>query len=540
MPVLGASTRQIQTYGRRRNTQVVSRTVVGEQDENAFRTGVDESPSKPAPPDPADKPAPPRGGLFAGVDFRSTLAWLDSPRKALQERISRGRATENEGASASPAPRAPRDESQVKTPGEEDAAADGSFTHTGELMSNPLPDLGARLSLAPNEPLERLLATVQQKEPLEFTRVLEQSAAGTQPIKVGEASYSEVFKLGTGRHSAVVKVIPLLGSADAELPAQSAMDDVRREIAITATLAKLRDTHNGAHFVRLQRACVVRGAYPDSLLRAWDAYKAEFGDRSENRRPGVFGTSQLYALIMMDDAGSELEQDVPASWVRSAAIFWQVAFALADAEQRVQFEHRDLHMGNILVAPAAAHAARSDEDERVPEVYRPAQAGVRATLIDYTLSRIDAHGETLAYAFDDPALFEGRGDAQYDVYRDMQRLTAGDWQRFHPVTNVLWLHFLVQRLLGAHDAPAEDDAAEYDAYTSLLICEQLAGEAIELQRSAAPKRSVSTRSKRRSIQRGPDAWKATVHRHLHTPIDSAQALVQMATPSTGSTPPHIF
>jgi hypothetical protein len=64
---------------------------------------------------------------------------------------------------------------------------------------------------------------------------------------------------------------------------------------------------------------------------------------------------------------------------------------------------------------------------------------VKATIIDYTLSRA-AIGKTLiAYDFADQSLFEGRGDIdmQFDIYRQMKQETNEDWSGFYPHTNVL-------------------------------------------------------------------------------------------------------
>lgn len=50
---------------------------------------------------------------------------------------------------------------------------------------------------------------------------------------------------------------------------------------------------------------------------------------------------------------------------------------------------------------------------------------------------------------DSAAVFEGSGDYQFDVYRLMRTAVDNDWRRFHPRTNVLWLHYLVDKLLTA-------------------------------------------------------------------------------------------
>ncbi len=107
--------------------------------------------------------------------------------------------------------------------------------------------------------------------------------------KIGEASYSEVFGIG----GVVLKIIPLRNesrsngvidgkqhqSSDVEGPATSEAKDVRKEIIVTRAMGEVC---NG--FVKLLKAYVVRGRYPELLLRLWDEYNEVKG--SESIRPG--------------------------------------------------------------------------------------------------------------------------------------------------------------------------------------------------------------------------------------------------------------
>ncbi|WFD36329.1 non-specific serine/threonine protein kinase [Malassezia cuniculi] len=274
------------------------------------------------------------------------------------------------------------------------------------------------------------------------------------------------------------------------------------------TLARL----NG--FVKLQGLYIVQGKYPTQLLDAWDAFREEYPRRNENSRPD-YRETQLYALLLMDHGGEELE-DASLSWIEAAGVFWQVAHAIAAAED-FGFEHRDLHMGNILFTRCARKAAGGSLMERYGTC-----TGVQATVIDYSLSRLSAE-PTLAYMFDDKSLFEGQGDSQYDVYRSMKALVADDWSGFYPITNILWLQYILQQLL-ARDAPDDDDD-QIKAYETLLLAEQLVDESVEAHKRTAPKRRVSTRSKRRSIQHSPDRWRAP---HSLAPIRSVTELVERA------------
>jgi hypothetical protein len=59
-------------------------------------------------------------------------------------------------------------------------------------------------------------------------------------------------------------------------------------------------------------------------------------------------------------------------------------------------------------------------------------------------------GIALAYDLEqDPAIFDGQGDRQFDVYRAMREAVAQDWNQTALQTNALWLDYLVDKLLTA-------------------------------------------------------------------------------------------
>lgn len=48
---------------------------------------------------------------------------------------------------------------------------------------------------------------------------------------------------------------------------------------------------------------------------------------------------------------------------------------------------------------------------------------------------------------EDPDMFKGTGDYQFDIYRIMQQLLCNDWSRYVPKTNIKWLDYIVDKLL---------------------------------------------------------------------------------------------
>lgn len=97
---------------------------------------------------------------------------------------------------------------------------------------------------------------------------------------------------------------------------------------------------------------------------------------------------------------------------------FQTALTLAVAERKFEFEHRDLHWGNILIAPTTDKFTEFRFDGKLVKLLTH---GVKVTIIDYSLSRMVYDGAVL---FDnlarDEELFQSSGDYQFDIYRLMR------------------------------------------------------------------------------------------------------------------------
>lgn len=119
--------------------------------------------------------------------------------------------------------------------------------------------------------------------------------------------------------------------------------------------------------------------------------------------------------------------------------------SLAVAEKKFQFEHRDLHWGNILLSTTDEPEAtfRLNGKTIVVPTY-----GVRVSIIDYTLSRMVFEQCVLFNDLStDDELFTAGGDYQFDIYRLMKQRLSNDWTAYEPYTNVLWLHYTVDKMI---------------------------------------------------------------------------------------------
>lgn len=84
------------------------------------------------------------------------------------------------------------------------------------------------------------------------------------------------------------------------------------------------------------RAYVTKGQFPDPLLVEWDVYDYDKG--SENERPIHYDNDQLFAVIMLENGGTDLEHTELYGWEEAWDVFWQVALALARGERKREFE----------------------------------------------------------------------------------------------------------------------------------------------------------------------------------------------------------
>ncbi|KAJ2893237.1 hypothetical protein GGI21_005455, partial [Coemansia aciculifera] len=321
--------------------------------------------------------------------------------------------------------------------------------------------------------------------------------------KIGEATYSEVFSAqwryvprtrydnfnskrgkvkGERLMQVALKIIPFGNSSvkSGTGEPQTTLRDLYQEIGATLALSRLSERERtklqearlqvkkplkpkerelGANFVKAFRVCICQGPLPPPLLRAWDRWKAEYPDLCENMRPDYYPPNQLFAVFVLEMGGETLENAAVATWKEARSIIRQLALSMALAERHNQFEHRDLHWGNIMVTRSNSNLTflyqLPPTGARVKSALMSIPSyKVRCTIIDYTLSRLhidnddsdaaaaaskpasyDPAKNVFYVALKDESLFQGQGDIQYDVYRQMRQCSKDDWEAFHPHTN---------------------------------------------------------------------------------------------------------
>jgi serine/threonine-protein kinase haspin len=303
-------------------------------------------------------------------------------------------------------------------------------------------------------PWEKALALCQQHEPLPLSSFFTDKKVKSVN-KLGEGTFAEVFGYtsGTGK-SLAIKIIPIEGSLCYNNEPQTTFQDVLTEMVIMKELSLLGEKYSQENmtmgyftenFIQIEELALCKGEYPDLLLESWDTYTKTH--RTENDRPDKFPSEQLYVLMATENAGTALEDYTFSSVEEALSVIRQIAGALAVGEAALELEHRDLHMSNVLVR-------KTNETSFLfllkGKTFCVQSHGVKATIVDYTLSRM-RQGECVS--FNDlehlPWLFEGEGDIQFNVYREMKKNTNSHWDQFHPYTNVLWLAYLLAKLINS-------------------------------------------------------------------------------------------
>jgi len=119
---------------------------------------------------------------------------------------------------------------------------------------------------------------------------------------------------------------------------------------------------------------------------------------------------------------------------------------LAVAEAAYNFEHRDLHLGNILISTISNDIVRFKLRGQWIEL---TTEGIKVVLIDFTLSRMETGEMTIFKDLSaEPEIFTGPPrNPQADTYRRMKKAVKNEWNTKMLKTNCMWMHYLSDEIL---------------------------------------------------------------------------------------------
>ncbi|XP_044004020.1 MATH and LRR domain-containing protein PFE0570w [Aphidius gifuensis] len=265
--------------------------------------------------------------------------------------------------------------------------------------------------------------------------------------KIGEGVYGEVFIYNNKNDTSVIKIIPIEGNKLVNGEPQKKYNEILSEIIIAEELHKLRfnDNYKTSGFCEVKSIKCLIGKYPNKLIDLWNKYDEE--KTSENDCPSMFTDEQLYISLELGNGGQDLEAFIFQNATEALSVFIQIALTLAVGEKSLNFEHRDMHWGNILISKTKETIMYYKFDD---EEFQYSCQGIKVSIIDFTLSRITHKGCSMYNDLSlDPSLFTAVGEYQFDVYRLMKAKLENDWKRYEPSTNILWLHYTLDKMLTA-------------------------------------------------------------------------------------------
>lgn len=174
---------------------------------------------------------------------------------------------------------------------------------------------------------------------------------------------------------------------------------------------------------------------------------------SEDDRMLVEALPHEYVVSVMRHDGQ------PLWWMMShkkltpeqlTSVLVQVIVGIAIAETVYLYEHRDLHVSNILI--------KKTTKSLIPFVlsgkrYNILSNGIKATIIDATFSRLSHNGKV--YFRDLTSTLRAYGtkktptkmSLQNRSYRQMVHVTKNNWEQFVPKTNLIWLTYLCETFM---------------------------------------------------------------------------------------------
>ncbi|KFM71235.1 putative serine/threonine-protein kinase haspin-like protein, partial [Stegodyphus mimosarum] len=152
----------------------------------------------------------------------------------------------------------------------------------------------------------------------------------------------------------------------------------------------------------------------------------------------------MYVIFEMDYGGISLSKYMPKTQKEALSIVLQLGLALAVAEEALLFEHRDLHLDNVLVKKTDKSVAYF-RLKGVPIVVD--NLGWEVIIIDFSLSKMVLNNTTYFHdlRFSDE-LFQQQGHAQYELYRVMKKALKNKWDQTLLLTNMQWVTLIGKEL----------------------------------------------------------------------------------------------
>ncbi|XP_065317520.1 uncharacterized protein LOC135925890 [Gordionus sp. m RMFG-2023] len=160
-------------------------------------------------------------------------------------------------------------------------------------------------------------------------------------------------------------------------------------------LSKINGTDDKGNFVKTSgfikdlNTYYCSGKFPKELFEAWDIYKGKHGAITcQNQRPNIYPEEQIYLVYEQEYGGQAFERYRFASKYEILSFLYQLSVALCRKEIIYNFEHRDLHMGNVLIKKVPHDTTILYEGSGKLENITILSFGIQISIIDFSFSRM--------------------------------------------------------------------------------------------------------------------------------------------------------
>ncbi|KAI0166470.1 hypothetical protein GGR57DRAFT_446830 [Xylariaceae sp. FL1272] len=367
----------------------------------------------------------------------------------------------------------------------EDKAPQSPEALEAVIATPPTPDTAKeRTQKPPSAPSADAQEEPKDLQVLSWTEVC---PPGDKIVKIAEASYAEVYRVTNERGTSIIKVIRMQSPIKPQTKTQQKSglvdeephqeSDLQGELQISEWVADIPG------FVVYKERYIVQGKACRELLETHQTFHKKLKRQDPDRlqfypSPSRYLDDTKFLVVELGDAGTALEDFELVNADQLWDIFFHVAIALARAETRIEFEHRDLHEGNLCIRKVGEPIPQEERERPV----RFGFSGLEITILDYGLSRAGAGGDSKPVAYDlerDLSLFTSEHATQCRVYRQMRSfLLRGDrvclpsashrkayaqgidgpisWTTHEPYTNALWLAYLYDWMVENFRGPKKE------------------------------------------------------------------------------------
>ncbi|KAH7974927.1 hypothetical protein HPB49_021520 [Dermacentor silvarum] len=308
------------------------------------------------------------------------------------------------------------------------------------VTRTPLPSPQRR----PRNLFDQLLEACRQPEPVSFSATLQELRVDTC-VKLHESEYADIFLVSTVRGDTMT--LKVYDCARITKYMQCLINEVRIGWSLTMLAEGLENQTRG--FPQLHMTRCVWDSYPGLLESACASYLTRKGSADFRK----YGRKLYapYAVICMENAGEPLSKITLGQFnnaLELRSVVQQVALALAVAEAELEFEHRALTPGHVLVRPARRRVAHYRFMNTILFVELH---GWEACIVDFAASRLYSGGGEMPVYVGLHELPDEKRNAVGDSLALIDRIVRPDASRFQPYTNVILLHDLVHGLLRTHE-----------------------------------------------------------------------------------------